>query len=201
MLGLIASCKRLSCPLHSELFSQHLTHALFILTQSTPLLMHSLRMWYQGYETVILSYRPTLKSITSQASSAFKEHSDLVNQSCSSLRLFHSFSVEYGFLRDVPTLSTSRVPHSLGTSVRSSHRPLPQSFLSLDTLSSSMCLCRSHCITSDNHRPYTSASSSPSWALGCQQDLSFSTKLPAKLASISSKIRPPSLHELDSSHR
>lgn len=155
--------------------SQHLTHALFILTLSTPLLMHSLRMWYQGYETVILSSRPTLKSITSQASSAFKEHSDLVNQSCSSLRLFHSFSVEYGFLRDVPTLSTSRVPHSLGTSVRSSHRPLPQSFLSLDTLSSSMCLCRSHCITSDNHRPYTSASSSPSWALGCQQDLSFST--------------------------
>lgn len=114
--------------------SQHLTHALFILTLSTPLLMHSLRMWYQGYETVLLSYRPTLKSITSQAFSAFKEHSDLVNQSCSSLRLFHSFSVEHGFLRDVPTLSTSRVPHSLGTSVRSSHRPLPQSFLSLDTL-------------------------------------------------------------------
>lgn len=93
----------------------------FILTQSTPLLMHSLHMWYQGYETVILFYRLTLKSITSQAFSAFKEHSDLVNQSCSSLRLFHSFSVECGFLRDVPTLSTSRVPHSLGTSVRTSH--------------------------------------------------------------------------------
>lgn len=132
----MALCKRLSCLLHSELFSQSAPHPHlgFILTQSTPLLMHSLCMWYQGYETVILSYRPTLKSITSQASSAFKEHSDLGNQSCSSLRLFHSFSVECGFLRDVPTLSTSRVPHSLGTSVRPSHRPLPQSFLSLDTL-------------------------------------------------------------------